>query len=97
MSIKIRVRLLGIFQHLSGKKLLNLELTEPVTVRNVVDNLISMFSSEFKNILINSELNDPRPYSLIIVQGKEINVLDGLDTKIKNNEEVVFVPMVHGG
>ena len=97
MSIKIKVRLLGIFQHLSGKKLLNFELNEPVTVRNVVDNLISMFSSEFKHILIDSKLEDPRPNSLIIVQGKEINVLQGLETKINNNEEVVFVPMVHGG
>ena len=97
MSIKIKVRLLGIFQHLSGKKLLNFKLNEPVTVRNVVDNLISMFSSEFKHILIDSELEDPRPNSLIIVQGKEINVLQGLETKINNNEEVEFVPIVHGG
>jgi molybdopterin synthase sulfur carrier subunit len=97
MSIKIKVRLLGIFQHLSGKKFLNLELNEPVTVRIVVENLIDMFTSEFKDILLNSELEDPRPNSLILVQGKEINVLQGLETEIKNDEEIVFVPMVHGG
>ena len=96
MSIKIKVRLLGIFQHLSGKKFLNLELDEPVTVRTVVENLIDMFTTEFKDILIDSEL-DPRPNSLILVQGKEINVLQGLETEIRNNEEIVFVPMVHGG
>ena len=97
MRIKIKVRLLGIFQHLSGKKFLDLELDEPVIVRNVVDYLINRFTSEFKDILIDPELRDPRPNSLIIVQGKEINVLQGLETEIKKEEEIVFVPMVHGG
>jgi molybdopterin converting factor small subunit len=31
------------------------------------------------------------------VNGKEISVLNGLDTVLKDGDEVVFVPVVHGG
>jgi molybdopterin converting factor small subunit len=31
------------------------------------------------------------------VNGREISVLNGLDTILKDGDEVVFVPVVHGG
>jgi len=63
----------------------------------VVIKLTETFSSEFKQVLIDSQLNDPRPNALILVGGKEINVLQGLETEIKDSQEIVFLPMVHGG
>jgi molybdopterin synthase sulfur carrier subunit len=97
MSVTVEVRFMGIFQQLSGKKCFKLELEEPATVRKVVIKVTETFSSEFKRALINSRLNDPRPNALILVGGKEINVLQGLETEIKDSEEIVFLPMVHGG
>jgi molybdopterin synthase sulfur carrier subunit len=97
MSVTVEVRFMGIFQQLSGKKRFKLELEEPATVRKVVTKVTETFSSEFKQVLINSQLNDPRPNALILVGGKEINVLQGLETEIKDSEEIVFLPMVHGG
>ncbi|GAG28848.1 unnamed protein product, partial [marine sediment metagenome] len=44
-----------------------------------------------------SKLDDPRPNALILVGGKEINALQGLETEVKNADEVVLIPMVHGG
>jgi molybdopterin converting factor small subunit len=34
---------------------------------------------------------------LVLVNGKEISVLDRLETLIKDGDEVVFIPVVHGG
>jgi molybdopterin synthase sulfur carrier subunit len=97
MVVNVEVRLLGIFQRLSGKKRFKLKLEEPATVRKVVMKLAETFSSEFKQVLVDSQLDDPRPNALILVGGKEINVLQGLETEVKDAEEIVFVPMVHGG
>ena len=97
MSVTVEVRFMGIFQQLSGKKRFKLELEEPATVRKAVIKLTETFSSEFKRVLIDAQLNDPRPNALILVGGKEINVLQGLETEIKDSEEIVFLPMVHGG
>jgi molybdopterin converting factor small subunit len=35
--------------------------------------------------------------SLVLVNGTEISVLSGLDTNLKDGDEVVFIPVVHGG
>ena len=97
MVISVEVRFLGIFQRLSGKKRFQLNLEEPATVRKAVMKLTEQFSDEFKRVLINTELADPRPNALILVGGKEISALQGLETQIKDTEEIVLVPMVHGG
>jgi len=97
MTINVDVKLLGIYQRLSGKKRLKLELEEPTTVMEAIMKLTETFSDEFKRVLINTELEDPRPNALILVGGKEISALQGLKTEIKQAEEIVLVPMVHGG
>ena len=97
MSIKIEIRLLGIFQRLSGKKHFNLNLDEPATVRDVISKLVEMFSIEFKTALVDSQLDDPSPNALIILGGKEIGSLQGLETEVNTGEDIVFVPMIHGG
>jgi len=97
MVIHVEVRFLGIFQRLSGKKRFKLKLKEPATVRKLVMNLTETFSSEFKQVLVDSQLDDPRPNALILVGGKDISVLQGLETEIRDSEEIVLVPVVHGG
>jgi len=97
MVIQVTVRFLGIFQRLSGKKRFQVKLKEPATVRQLVMNLTETFSPEFKQVLVDSQLDDPRPNALILVEGKEISVLQGLETEVRDAEEIVLVPVVHGG
>lgn len=97
MVIKVEVRFLGILKRLSGKDHFQVQLQEPATVRKLVMNLLENFSSEFKQVLIDAQLNDPRPNTLILVGGKEISALQGLETKIRDNEKIVLIPVVHGG
>jgi molybdopterin synthase sulfur carrier subunit len=47
--------------------------------------------------LLDEQLDIPKPNVLILVNGKEISVLNGLETKVQDGDEVVFVPVVHGG
>jgi len=43
------------------------------------------------------DLNDSRSNSLILVNGVEVSILKGLETRLNDGDEVVFVPVVHGG
>jgi sulfur-carrier protein len=97
MSVTVEVRFMGIFQQLSGKKRFKLKLDEPATVRKAVIKLTETFSPEFKRALVDLHLDDLRSNALILVEGKEISVLQGLETEVKDAEEIVFLPMVHGG
>jgi molybdopterin converting factor small subunit len=58
---------------------------------------ITRHSPELRRNIISGELKNPMPNSLILVNGKEISVLDGLETALKDGDEVTFVPVVHGG
>jgi len=63
----------------------------------VIQKLVEMFSPEFEEALVDPELKDPRPNALILVNGKEISVLEGLETEIDKGDEIVLVPVSHGG
>ena len=97
MVINIKVRLLGVFRGLSGKSWVPMELEGPTTVRKLFQKLTEAFSPEFKRILIDPELEDPRPNALILVNGKEISVSKGLETEVDDGDEIVLVPVSHGG
>ena len=95
--ISVNIRLIGVFRELSGKNRFPIELEEPVVVRKVIHKLAETFSPEFKQSLVDPELNDPRPNALVLVNGKEISVLEGLETEVNKDDEVVIVPVSHGG
>jgi len=92
----VKVRLLGSFRGLSGKSELSLKL-EQATVKNVIQTLAKSLSTEARRMLIDPELNDPRPNALILLNGKEINVLNGLETQVEEDDEVTLIPISHGG
>ncbi|NIU38399.1 MoaD family protein [Candidatus Bathyarchaeota archaeon] len=97
MVISVKVRLMGIFRVLSGKSQASLELEEPTIVKKAIQKLVEKSSPEFKETLIDPELKDPRPNALILVNGKEISVLEGLKTEINEGDEIIIVPVSHGG
>jgi len=97
VAIKIKVRLMGVFRGLIGKENFNLKLEKSSSVREIVKRLVEHSSTELRRLLVDLELDDPRPNALIFVNGREISVLDGLETEVGDGDEVVFIPVSHGG
>jgi len=95
--IRVKIKFLGVFRELSGKNQVTIEFKDAITVRKVVWKLTKTFSSKFTETLIDPELNDPRPNALILVNGKEIGVLQGLQTMLDDGDELVLLPVAHGG
>jgi len=96
MSVKVRVRLLGVFRGFYGKGQLSLRLRQP-TVRDIVERVGRSLPAETRRLLIDPELDDPRPNALILLNGKEISVLKGLETEVGQGDEVTLIPIAHGG
>jgi molybdopterin converting factor small subunit len=82
-------------RHASGENTRVADCTE-CTVKELIDR-ISASSPSLKQSLIGGEGGKVRPNSLVLVNGREISVLNGLDTILKDDDEVVFIPVVHGG
>ena len=66
-------------------------------MKDIVQRLTKLFSPEFKRTLIDPDLGDPRPNALILLNGKDISILDGLETQVNDGDEVVLIPVSHGG
>lgn len=96
MEITISVKFVGSLRNLAGKNKLSLKLEKDAPLREALKKITEKFP-EIGKALIDPELNDPRPNTLIIVNGKEISVLDGLETLLRDGDDVVFVPVSHGG
>ena len=92
----ITVKFVGSLRHVSGVNELALSRKAGCSVKKLVTEIAGELP-ELKRSLIDSQLEDPRPNALILVNGREISVLDGLETRLMDGDEVVFVPVVHGG
>jgi molybdopterin synthase sulfur carrier subunit len=92
----ITVKLVGAFRHASGKGKISIPLKKAVSLKKAIEALVEEFPT-LRRVLVDAELEDPRPNALILVNGKEISVLNGLETVLKDGDEVVFVPVIHGG
>lgn len=90
------IKFVGALRHLSGKSSLSLDVDDGASVKSVVT-LISQQIPALKHTFTDSDLNDSRSNSLVLVNGVEISVLAGYETKVSDGDEVVFVPVVHGG
>jgi len=92
----ITVKFVGALRHFSSAEKLAIDYKGCDSVGDLVDELIREMP-HIKRSLIDQQLEDPRLNALILVNGREIGVLNGLETELKDYDEVVLVPFVHGG
>ena len=92
----VKVRFVGSLRSSTQKNKLELNFGKVITVKEVVDRLVGKIP-KLKSALVDIELNDPRPNVLILVNEKDISVLNGLETKVKDGDDLVFIPIIHGG
>jgi molybdopterin converting factor small subunit len=95
--MEIAVELVGILRGASGRSRIKLSLKKGATIRGLVEELVSQLGPGFKEALVDSELGDPRPNALILVNKREIGTLGNLETVLLDGDRVTLVPVTHGG
>ncbi len=92
----VDVKFLGAFKKAYGNGQVSLQLKGKEKLASIIQ-AITDSSPELRRILLDPELEDPRPNAIILVNRKEIGVLNGLETEVGNRDEIVFIPVIHGG
>jgi sulfur-carrier protein len=90
------LKFFGALRHASGKDRLAIKFTGETSVFELIKKLTCKTLDLRKNLL-DEQLDTPKPNALILVNGKEISVLNGLETMVRDGDEVIFIPIVHGG
>jgi len=87
----VKVKLIPPLDKEVGSKEINVSMKENTTVFDILNEL----SLEYKvRLVIDNDLN---PGYLVLLNDKDINVLEGLKTKVKNGDILIIIPVSHGG
>ena len=96
--MRVHVKLYGVLKTAAKTERLDLDFESPISIRQLVNKLVSVIARpEFETYLIDADTKDPRPNALILVSGTEIGALNGIDSTLRDGDEVVFLPVAHGG
>ena len=96
MQMTITVKFLGALRHISGAGELALNIKGVLSIKELMNEIVREVPA-LKPSLTHQQLEDLRSNTLMLVNGREISVLNGLETNLKDGDEIVFVPVVHGG
>nr|BAJ48340.1 conserved hypothetical protein [Candidatus Caldarchaeum subterraneum] len=88
----LRVELLGPLRAVVGKRFIDIELKEPIKLREV----FMMFDEEIRRMIMD-EAGRPQPGLLILVNGVDVRYLTWLDTVVDEDDVVTLIPSIHGG
>ncbi len=91
----LTLKFIGALRQISGKTQLTVNFQEGMSLKD----LITKISREMRQLdkTFSDQINDSRSNALVLVNGREISVLNGLETKLNDGDEIVFIPVVHGG
>jgi len=92
----ITVRFVGSFRGVARKDAIMLRFRGSISLRILVSKVVEQLP-RLKSTLIDPTSGEPRRNMLVLVNGQEIGVLNGLETTLIDRDEVVFVPVMHGG
>jgi molybdopterin converting factor small subunit len=94
----IHLKLYGVFRSAAQTDAVNVSVPDATpTVRSAINELVSRPGCEELRKLIFEESEDPRSNALILLAGQEIGALAGLDTTLKEDDELSLLPIAHGG
>ena len=91
----LTLKFIGALRQISGKTQLTVNFQEGMSLKD----LVTKISQEMPQLekTFSDQLNDSRSNTLVLINGREISVLNGLETKLSDGDEIVFIPVVHGG
>ncbi len=97
--MKVKVVYIGLIRSLVGKRDEAIEILPNATVKDALEYLSHEHGRKFTDILLSSEGTPISEAVMILVNGQQIEYMDGLNTKLgdDSNLELVVVRPIAGG
>ncbi|MCL1978419.1 MAG: MoaD family protein [Candidatus Bathyarchaeota archaeon] len=95
--MNVNVKFVGALRHIAGKPKMVIPYMTCFSVKDLIQKIV-IDIPEIKASIIDQQADGTiKTNALILVNDREISVLNGLDTLLASGDEVVFIPVVHGG
>jgi MoaD family protein len=90
---KVTILFLGHLKDLVKTEKLEVEIEDGVTIKNLLEEKLSALE-KLKNEL---SINEKQHFINILINGKSIYSLEGLNTNLKDKDTIVLIPAILGG
>jgi molybdopterin synthase sulfur carrier subunit len=97
-GLKVTVEYLGyIKQTLGAEQGERVELKNDALVSDLLAILAEKHGEPFKKTIYEPKGLDLKPHYILAINGLLLNQLNGIETKLKDGDRLVFMPVVTGG
>lgn len=80
-----------------GQRLTEIELPDEVTIKDFLTYIIERWGDELASRLFQPDSFVILPYVRIMVNGQTIEFLEGMETPLRDGDEVLILPPASGG
>jgi molybdopterin synthase sulfur carrier subunit len=95
--MKIKVHYLGLVKTYMNKTQEDVELPQSVSLYNLLDKLALEFGSPFNPDVYEPTKKEVKPMFMVLVNGILMGQLNGVNTKLKDGDTVMIMPLMTGG
>ena len=94
MTVKVKVKALGRLTASLGKER-TVELADKATIGDLLSTLREKTATVQKEALFRFDRTEPE--LTVLLNGQNVQTLNGLDTPLKEGDLILLLPSIHGG
>ena len=94
--MNVEVKFFTSLREITGKKVDEIQLQNAITVDELLTLLSEKYGKNFREYIYNKK-GEVQGFLSFLVNGKNINIMQGFDTKLQENDIVAILPPVGGG
>jgi len=94
--MNVEVKFFTSLREITGKKVDEIQLQNAITVDELLTLLSEKYGKNFREYIYNKK-GEVQGFLSFLVNGKNINIMQGFDTKLQENDVVAILPPVGGG
>jgi len=94
--MNVEVKFFTSLREITGKKVDEIQLQNTITVDELLTLLSEKYGKNFREYIYNKK-GDMQGFLSVLVNGKNINIMQGFDTELQENDVVAILPPVGGG
>jgi len=94
--MKVEVKFFTSLREITGKKVDTIQMQDAITVNELVKMLSEKYGKKFREYIYDKD-GVTQEFLSFLVNGKNINNMQGFDTKLGDQDVIAILPPVGGG
>ena len=94
--MKVEVKFFTSLREITGKKVDTIQMQDAITVNELVKMLSEKYGKKFRKYIYDKD-GVTQEFLSFLVNGKNINNMQGFDTKLGDQDVIAILPPVGGG